>query len=537
MTKSIQMLDVTLRDGAYITNGKFGIPALKGIIKKIQESNIEIIECGWLKNDNYVEGSSYFHVPSDLLPFIPENKNNTTYVVMIDWDRYELNYLPMNDGCSIDAIRVVFPYGKAKDAAKVANEIKRKGYQVYFQIANTLAYSNDDLIELSNIINNTNPVSVSVVDTFGAMYEEDLERIVFVLDKYINKKIKLGFHSHNNQQLAFALTKHFVDILKNSERDIILDSSLCGMGRGAGNATTELVASFLNRKHHGAYDMNAIMDAIDLYMEQFKEKYSWGYSTPYMIAGMYCCHVNNIAYLLENHRASAKDIKNIIESLSPDDRKKYNYDLLEQKFLQNQSHHINDENYISELQNILKYKKVLLIAPGKSSITERSKINKIIKNENPFIIGVNAILSGYDYDFVFFVNKARYTFAREVYTKEFEKFNKILLSNIKTTAEGKELVINYERVIKRGWPHFDNAVITCLRLLHILHVKNILIAGFDGFKTKYNESYADESLPTLNPDNNWDELNEEILSMYQDFLASEGKNKNIQFVTESYFNK
>ena len=125
----------------------------------------------------------------------------------------------------------------------------------------------------------------------------------------------------------------------------------------------------------------------------------------------------------------------------------------------------------------------------------KQKIDELINNEKPFLIGVNAILPGYDYDRVLFVNKARYTFAKEVYTKDFKRFTKILLSNIKTDVDQKEEIINYERVIKRGWPHFDNAVITCLRLLHILHVKNVLIAGFDGFKTKYNESYADESLP------------------------------------------
>ena len=79
--------------------------------------------------------------------------------------------------------------------------------------------------------------------------------------------------------------------------------------------------------------MDSIMDAIDIYMEFFKENYEWGYSTPYFIAGMYCCHVNNIAYLLKNHRTSSRDMRNIIESLSQDDRKKYDYDLLEEKYL------------------------------------------------------------------------------------------------------------------------------------------------------------------------------------------------------------
>ena len=97
--------------------------------------------------------------------------------------------------------------------------------------------------------------------------------------------------------------------------------------------------------------------------------------------------------------------------------------------------------------------------------------------------------------------------------------------------------MNFNRAIKRGWPHFDNAVICCLRLMNQLNIKDIAIAGFDGFKTKYNESYADETLPTLNPDNKWDELNEEIKEIYSDFAKSTSEKMSIRFVTESYFGK
>ena len=537
MSEKIQMLEVTLRDGAYITSGHFGSAAIRGIIQKMQDANMDIIECGWLKNPEHEEGSTYFHVPDDLLRYLPEKKSGVTYVVMIDWDRYDLDYLPEYDGRSVDAIRVVFPHGKAQGGAEVAKAIKAKGYQVYFQIANTLAYSNDDLVELSSVINDVDPVSVSVVDTFGAMYEEDLERIVRVLGSHVSKHIKLGFHSHNNQQLSFALTKHFVDLFEDEDRDLVLDSSLCGMGRGAGNATTELVASFLNRKHHGNYDMNAIMDAIDLYMQPFQEKFTWGYSTPYMIAGMYQCHVNNIAYLLKNHRTSAKDMRNIIEALSPEDRKKYDYDLLEQKYIQNQSRHVDDEEALSQLRQRLKGRSLLLLAPGKSALTEKPRIDWVIAEEKPFVIGVNAILPGYKYDALFFVNGARYEYARNAFPEVFDNTERFLLSGIKTKADEQEQIFNFERVIKRGWPHFDNAVIVCLRLAALLGVRDVLIAGFDGFKTKYNESYADENLPTLNPDNRWDELNEEILSMVQDFRASAGKDMNLRFLTDSYFDQ
>lgn len=537
MSKKIELLDCTLRDGAYIVNAKFGTPAIKGIIKKMQDANIDIIECGWLKNTVHEEGTSFFHDPSDVERYLLKRSDRAIYVAMIDWDRYDLNNLPEYDGKTLDAIRVVFPYGKYKEGIAVGEAIARKGYKVFFQAANTLAYSDQDLIDLAGEVNRVSPVALSIVDTFGAMYKEDLERIVQVLNKELNSGIKLGFHSHNNQQLSFALSMHFVELLAETERGGIVDASLCGMGRGAGNATTELVANYLNRRQHCNYDMNQIMDAIDMYMPYFQERYTWGYSTPYFIAGMYCCHVNNIAYLQENHRTNAQDMRSIIESLSPDDRKKYDYDLLEEKYLENQNRIVDDEKILEHLEQEWKNREVLLIAPGKSNELEKDKVKQYITDNNPVVIGVNAINPSYQYDYLFIINSVRYNYAKEIYPQQFYNTKKILLSNIKSEPDENEMIVNFNRVIKRGWEHFDNAVINMLRLLDKVHVKRVQLVGFDGFKHKYNESYADIALPTLNPNNGWDELNDEIKEMFQDFRESTKATMSISFLTESIFDK
>lgn len=535
MDTRTRLLDCTLRDGAYIVDSRFGSTAMRGIINKMQSANVDIIECGWLKNTPHEIGSTFFHVPSDVKQYLVSKSEHVTYVVMIDWDRYDLDNLPENDGQSIDAIRVVFPYEKYREGMEVGNKIKEKGYQVFFQAANTLAYNDDDLVQLAEEANRVHPVSLSVVDTFGAMYNEDLERIVSVLDKHLDKDIKLGFHSHNNQQLSFSLTMRFVELLEKAGREAIVDSSLCGMGRGAGNATTELVANYLNRKQHGNYDMNAIMDAIDMYMEYFQENYTWGYSTQYFIAGMYCCHVNNIAYLMKNHRTTAKDMRNIIASLSNEERKKYDYDLLEEKYLENQNRIVEDEDVLAKLKEEFAEREILLIAPGKSVCLEEDTVKKYIQEKNPIVIGVNAIIPTYEYDYLFIMNPARYFYAKETYTEQFERTKKILLSNIKTVPGENEMIVNFNRVIKRGWKYFDNAVINCLRLMEQMRIRNIAIAGFDGFKHKYNESYADISLPSLNPDNDWDGLNREIKDMLSDFKTSMNYDATLRFVTASEF--
>lgn len=535
MNSKISLLDCTLRDGAYVVNAKFGSSAIKGIVNKLQDASVDIIECGWLKNSPHEKGTSFFHVPDDFGRYLKNKDTKLTYAVMIDWDRYDLDTLPVYDGKTIDAIRVVFPHGKHREGVEVGRKIKEKGYQVFFQAANTLAYSDEDLIDLANTVNSVDPVSLSVVDTFGAMFDEDLERIVKVLHKHLNPEIKLGFHSHNNQQLSFALTMHFIEMLPKLGRDGIVDASLCGMGRGAGNATTELVVSYLNKKCDTHYDMDAIMDAIDIYMEYFKENYEWGYSTPYFIAGLYCCHVNNIAYLLNNHRTTAKDMRNIIESLDPEDRKKYDYDLLEQKYLQNCNHDIDDSETLAKLVDAVAGREVLLVAPGKSAVLEKKRIDEYVADKSPVVIGVNAMLPDYDYDFVFFANPARYEYAQKNNPEEFAKTSRILLSNIKAEADAGESVIALNTVVKRGWVHFDNGMICALRLLDRMGITKVSIAGFDGFKSRYNQSYADPFLPSLKTDSSWNQLNREIQSMFDDVKASAKNLKSFRFITSSYF--
>lgn len=536
MSNDIKILDCTLRDGAYINGAQFETPAIKGILKKLQDANIEIIECGWLKDAPHKLGSSYFHVPSDIEGYLVEKNTKCTYVVMIDWDRYDVSALHDYDGKTIDAIRIVFPHGKYMQGIEVGAKVRKKGYRVFFQLANTLAYSNADLIEVANAMNIFMPEAISVVDTFGAMYEEDLERILDVLNSRLDNNIKLGFHAHNNQQLAFSNAMYFIKNLKDSGREIIVDSSLCGMGRGAGNATTELMCNYLNTHFNCDYNMNSIMDAIDMYMEGFRAKYTWGYSTQYFIAGMYQCHVNNIAYLLDNHRVNTRDMRNIIASLTVEERRKYDYDLLEAKYLENQSRLVDDEVSKQYLKSCFRGRKILLLAPGKSLNEYCQNIKEYIYINNPVVIGVNAINSKYKYDYVFFVNSARYNYAKEVHNNIFKTVDKIVLSNIKTEAAEKEYIISYNSAIKRGWEHFDNAVICCLRFLDTIDTEQVVLAGFDGFKNQYNESYCDESLPSLNVHGKWDELNVEIKDIFNDVKNSTKDRMSIEFLTESYFN-
>lgn len=528
---SIQLLDCTLRDGSYIVDGKFGRKSIGGIIKRLQDSGVEIIECGWLKDTGHEIGSAFYRTPSDMEQyFISPKRPGVIYVAMIDYNRYDLSQLPDYDGKSVDAIRVVFPKDKVDEGLSLVEPIRNKGYKVFLQAANTPGYSDEELLNLVKMVNNAKPECISIVDTFGTMYPEDLLHILEIFDHNLDKDIKLGLHSHNNQQLSFANAMEFVKMLSGKGRSMVVDSSLCGMGRGAGNACTELVTGYLNHKFGKLYDLDTIMDTIDIYMSQFLKQYEWGYSIPYFISGMYSAHVNNIAYLIKTHKTRARDLKNVIESLEPSKRIVYDYDNLERVYVEFQSNEVNDEDTLDYLKSQLVGKDIVLIVPGKSATNEFETVQRRI-NGDTVVIGVNAAISGYKYDYLFFSNTVRYDYAIEQGLIN-PNTQVILTSNIKQCSDN-EYIVNYNKLISRGWKLFEVSIMMLLKLLHNLGVNKLSVAGWDGFEVSGN-NYSDTN---MEPNISSDEIacfNKDLGEMLDDFRQRGGVR--IDFITPSRFN-
>lgn len=133
MSNIIKLLDCTLRDGAYVTESYFGTPTIRGIIKKMQDAQVDIIECGWMKDTAHKEGTSFFHYPDDIKKYLPPKNKNVSFVAMIDWDRYDVENLSEYDGKTIDAIRIVFPYGRYKEGIRVGKKFGKRAIKYYFK--------------------------------------------------------------------------------------------------------------------------------------------------------------------------------------------------------------------------------------------------------------------------------------------------------------------------------------------------------------------------------------------------------------------
>ena len=355
---SIDILDCTLRDGGRIIDCAFNDDVIVGIGKQLKLAGINIIEIGFLRDQINFKGNSTFfdsvHSASEYVHKMCSNnpKKDENYVLFVDYGLYDVHHMENSDRTEIDGIRYGFTkkdylYNQKQIKAEM-NMIKAKGYDLYLQDVNTNGYDKAELIELISMANEVMPVSFGIVDTYGSMYLDDLEDVWNTVDTYLEEKIAVDFHSHNNMQMSFALTQSLIKLM--GKRRLIIDATLNGMGKCAGNLNTELIVDYLVRKKNYGYDMDAVFDAIDRYLYPLKKESTWGYSVSAFMAGVYKAHPNNIIYLTEKYRLNSKDIKYIILGIDETERQRYNYDTIREVCKEYNKCHIDDSKAISILR-------------------------------------------------------------------------------------------------------------------------------------------------------------------------------------------
>lgn len=282
----IRVLDCTLRDGSYVVNSIFGKERIRDIISSLTLSGIDIIECGWLKNEMHKPDSTFFNIPDEVIEYLPSKR--VEYALMFDYGKYDILKLPHNNGV-IDIIRIAF-YKRSLDEISFAVEsVKSKGYKVYLQPSNVKEYTQKELEILCERSNYLGVDSVYIVDSFGSMFPEDLDFAVSIFRENIHSQTEIGFHSHNSIQMSLALTIQFINLMK--DRNISVDSSLCGIGRGAGNTKTELLLEYLN-KQEIKYDMDIIRAAINKNILPLYRDYNWEYTPDKGYRGIKGLHPN-----------------------------------------------------------------------------------------------------------------------------------------------------------------------------------------------------------------------------------------------------
>lgn len=377
---NFKLLDCTLRDGGYINDWKFGHNTLINIFERVTSAGIDLIEVGFLDQRHDFNINRSIMPTTECMSKIYGNlsRRNTLVVGMIDYGTCDLKNIQPCKDCFLDGIRVIFKKHLRIEALEYCKQLKQLGYKVFTQAVSITSYNDDELLDLIRLVNEVKPFAVSIVDTYGLLHKNSLFHYYEMMNKHLADSIGIGYHSHNNFQLGYANCIELMNRHGENPRMLLCDGSVFGMGKGAGNAPTELLAMYMNENFGKQYDISQLLEAIDVNVLEIYRHSPWGYSMKFFIAASNDCHPDYVSYLLEKKTLSVKAINEILKNLSEDKKLLYDKSYIEQLYVNYQKHDCDDAVAYQELISQLKDKTILVLGPGKNIKSEKDLITDYI---------------------------------------------------------------------------------------------------------------------------------------------------------------
>ena len=577
----LKLLDCTLRDGGYLNDWKFGHNNLISIYERLIDSNVDYIELGFLDDRRTFDIDRSIMPDTDCMEKIygTVDKKGKKVLGMIDYGTCSIDHIKPASESYIDGIRVIYKKHLRVEALDFCRQLKELGYIVFSQLVSVTSYTDEEMLDLIRLANEAKPDAVSMVDTYGLMHQNNLKHYIDLLDKNLDPDIALGYHGHNNFQMGYANCIAMLEY--KTDRTMLVDGTLYGMGKSAGNAPIELIAMHMNQKYGKDYKISQMLEAIDVNIMNFCQPTTWGYNLFFYLAASNDCHPNYVADLMNKKTLSIKSINELLSRLEGEKKLLYDKKYMEDLYLEYQSHDIDDTDAIKRLSarfdslstDIFEYegdhehnvdgtnvqKNILVIGPGSSVSTEREKLDAFIEktreadgDENLEIIAINYIPSEIPIDMLFISNSKRYlqmssALARLISTEAVDtkpKYDEngmpidessdriqiIATSNVTSKRFDFDYTLNYSSLIDEDADFIDNSFIMLLKALVKAGVKKVNVAGFDG--------YSEDKLNFINPEMEYTfikDRTEELNQYAKDKLAELASDIQVNFVTTSLY--
>ncbi len=276
----IKVFDCTIRDGGLCNDHKFSHDFVKRVFQALKHAGVDYMELGYKSSRSQFSSDEFgpwkFCDERDIEQVA--EACDTKISLMGDVGRFEVSDVPSRSNSLVNTYRVACYVKDIDKALALIEQLKEKGYETFVNIMAVSHALEPDLDEALRQVEESKAVDgVYLVDSFGYLYSEQVHYLAM---KYIRNcpSKKVGIHTHNNQQLAFANTVE--GIIKGIN---YLDCTIYGMGRGCGNCPTELLMGFLKNPK---FNLRPILDVISSDFVDLLEKYRWGYQLPYMITGI-----------------------------------------------------------------------------------------------------------------------------------------------------------------------------------------------------------------------------------------------------------
>jgi 4-hydroxy 2-oxovalerate aldolase len=279
----IKVLDCTIRDGGLMNNHKFDDQIVKAVYTACVDAGVDYMELGYKASRKIIvpgeHGAWKYCTEEDMRRIVGDNPTPLKLTVMADAERtdYHEDILPKNQSV-IDMVRVATYISQIPTALEMVKDAHDKGYETTVNLMAVSTVPEYELNEGLEMLARSETKAVYVVDSFGTLYSEQVEHLVRKYMQYCKAAGKeVGMHAHNNLQLGFANTIEAIVLGAN-----MLDATMAGLGRGAGNCPMELLIGFL---HNPKYNLLPILRCVQDTVEPMRAKLMWGFDLPYMLTG------------------------------------------------------------------------------------------------------------------------------------------------------------------------------------------------------------------------------------------------------------
>ena len=320
MNDRIQLLECTIRDGSLgledawineIAHVSISDNERKELGEIVASTDADIVEIGSIEISE--QDKRHFNIYQSIEQAslaIPENKRpGQLYVAMFKGPDTPLEDLPEKREGLLDGVRVIIRYSELVKSLEFCKILANKGFKVFIQPMATMRYSEDEIELLIKYANDMNAYALYFVDSYGYMMHEDIIRYAQRFDEGLKKDIRIGFHAHNNMNMAFANAITFLNY--KTDRKKIIDATASGMGQGAGNLQTEIIADYLNKHYSKEYNYEAVLVACD-FVERYNENGLWGYSVMRLIPAVHGVAYKYAIYLRKVYGLSYVDIERLL---------------------------------------------------------------------------------------------------------------------------------------------------------------------------------------------------------------------------------
>lgn len=291
-----KIVDCTIRDGGLINNWNFSVQFVQRLYAALNEAGVQYMEIGYKNSPKLLttvdKAGCWRFLDDDFLHTVIPQKGNTKLSALVDIGRVDENDILPHSKSILDLIRVACYIKDVSKAVHLIHAFHERGYETTLNIMALSNVMEHDLIEALMMIKDSVVDVVYIVDSYGSLDYQDIHFLVNKFQTYLPHK-RLGVHTHNNMQLAFSNT------LTAAQLGVeMLDASVYGMGRGAGNCPTELLLTHLKNNQ---FQLRPLVKFIETDMLAMRKQWEWGYLIPYLITGTLDQHPRSAMTLLSSN--------------------------------------------------------------------------------------------------------------------------------------------------------------------------------------------------------------------------------------------